>query len=266
MTIVQAIILNIVWTVSLAALLFALRNYFGAWFKKRAEHGFDKKLEEFRYELEQRQAKWAQLIEGALTTSAARRLALENRRLLAVERLWDNFVALQPLKFTSGVMARVKFEETAKAAPTSEKIQRLFATFGKTISPESMSIAVGNKERPFLPETVWAYFYAYSAIVHFSAVQLKSLEFGFDGSGSLQSEPIAKLIVAAIPEYAAYVAENGSAGFHYILDSLEDRLLAALRDMLEGKEVGPAQLAVAKSIMEEADKLQVVTAATAAQV
>jgi hypothetical protein len=45
---------------------------------------------------------------------------------------------------------------------------------------------------------------------------------------------------------------------------LEDRFLAALRDMLEGKEVGPMQLAIAKKIMEEADKSQVTTAASAA--
>jgi hypothetical protein len=252
---------------ALALLVFFSKDFLSEWLKRKAGQGFDEKIEKLRtelrnsetaftHELNRRQRDLETLRDGALSVASARRLALENRRLIAAERLWANLVELQSFKFVSAMMSIVKYEPTAKAASKDAGVRKMFEIYAKSAPVEKLSVISASNERPFLPATVWAYFWAYAAIVGYAVAQAKALELGAAETIKLDHDHVGKLIVAALPHYSDYVKDVGPGGFHYVLDSLEEQLLTELRNMLEGKEADAEQLAKAKAIMLEADKVQ----------
>jgi hypothetical protein len=61
-----------------------------------------------------------------LSGSAQRRALLDNRRLVAVERVWAAVGKLAPFVMASASMARIKFDVAARYAPTDPNFRKIF--------------------------------------------------------------------------------------------------------------------------------------------
>ena len=92
--------------------------------KATVQHEFDQKLETlrtdlrraeelFKAELRAKETEIEALRSGALSGLVSRQVALDKRRLEAVEQLWTGIEVLAPLKWAASVMATLKFEEWA---------------------------------------------------------------------------------------------------------------------------------------------------------
>lgn len=104
---------------------------------------------------------------------------------------------------------------------------------------------------------VWALYSAYVAIVFHAVAQMRILQFGIaDGPKFIDTESTSKLIKEALPHMAKFVDEYSDAGYHHVLESLEQELLKELRMMLEGADVDEASVVHSARILEAANKVQ----------
>jgi hypothetical protein len=170
--------------------------------------------------------------------------------------VWSGILALAPFKMASQMMGAINFEEAAKRSPSDPKVRQMFEGLGKGIDLTKMPPNEAAKQRPFVTPQVWAYYSAYSSMVSFAVMQMKTLEFGLDGRSLLKSEKVDQLVKTALPHYEKYVTDFGPSGYHLLLDELEEKLLASLKDMLEGKEADASAIETAASILRAAETVQ----------
>jgi hypothetical protein len=234
----------------------AVRDLVAKYLTSLVQHDFDSRIEMLKSELRRAEERVAaelrsaerqiqSVADSALTQRSSRQAVLDARRLEAVEKLWKAKTATDRLRMAAGMVSVLKLEEVFKAAEKGDtKIQALAQTLdeasvGELNGPaEEMS---ATSERPFLPPDVWALFSAYQNVLLHSAVVLKSLAAGT--TQFLRKEDTLKpLMLVALPEYKDFIEEFGLAGYCHLLDALEQKLLNALTEFLDGKALDDATL------------------------
>ncbi len=85
---------------------------------------------------------------------------------------------------------------------------------------------------------------------------MKMLELGVEDAGKfINTENVKTLLKAALPHQTQFIDKYDSAGYHYLLDELEEKLLGELRKMLDGVESDEAIIAQSAKIMKAVDKV-----------
>jgi hypothetical protein len=258
----------------LATLVYFFRAAIKAWLIHGIQHNFDSKFEGIRADLRKQEERFKSelrakaseidaLRNGALAGMASRQAALDKRRLEAVERIWTSVISLGPLKGASAAMAVINFEAAAKHTVNNPAVRKMFEGMAANIDLAKMGNEAGN-ERPFLSDTAWALFSAYQAILSFTVVRLKLLQLGVeDAPNLLNSAHIKTIVMTALPEFSDYMEQHAASGYHYLLDALEQKLLAELRRMLAGQEADATSIAQAALILRTANKLNAESTAEA---
>lgn len=200
-------------TTTLAAgALWLLRNLIVTRLTKSVEHEFNAKLERLRADLREadarlkadlraKEADISVLRSGALTAMASRQMALDKRRLEAVDQLWTAFNSLGGARALSMSLSVIKFEVAAKHAATDQKAQQFFETIRAGFDPKNIDHASAAKARPFVSATVWATYAAYMAICMHAVIRWHTLRFGLGANDFSDNDAIKKLITAALPHY-----------------------------------------------------------------
>jgi hypothetical protein len=132
--------------------------------------------------------------------------------------------------------------------------RRLFDILGSGFDPKKLMGIGATKARPFVSPMVWALYSAYSAIVMQAVAKLLVLQSGVP-SKIIDQVKVAKLIKIALPDHSSYVDKFGDAGYHYLLDELEERLLNEINRMLAGKESDKASLDQAAAILRQSNEV-----------
>lgn len=257
----------------LAFLMWLFRSLVSTRLTKSVQHEFDKKLETlradlrkteemFKAELLAKETEIEALRSGALSGLVSRQVALDKRRLDAIDQLWAGIETLAPLKMAAMSMASIKFENSLKLASEDQKIRDFFAKLPGNIDFKSFPKIDVHKSRPFVSEIAWALFSAYQAIVGYSATQLQMLKMGVNVPGLLNTEHVSKLAKAALPSWANYIDKVGSAGYSYMLEPLEGELLKELQRMMRGEESDKASVEQAVKIMKEVASVNLASSGT----
>ena len=176
---------TLVTTALLSLLLFFSKNLILTRLKASVEHEFDAKLERVRADLRKSEevfkadlrAKEIQievLRSGALSGMASRQSLVDQRRLEAVEQLWDGIEKLAPLKMACAMMATVDFTKSLKWAAQEPKGREFFTQIGTSVDPSKFPKTDAHKARPFVSEIAWALFAAYQAIVGHAVFNVES--------------------------------------------------------------------------------------------
>ena len=234
---------------------------------KSVQHEFDKKLESlktelraseerFKAQLREKEAEISALRSGALTVLASRQAAVDKRRLEAVDQLWSSFNALAPARAIAANMAVIKFESAAKQAEKDPKVRQFFELIAQGFDLKSVDLTGAEKARPFLSPMVWAVYSAIRAITFHSVMQLQILKGGLGTTDFADHKAIEKLVLAALPHYSGYLEKHGSSVYYYVLEALDEKLLAELQSMLSGSEADKASLQQAAEIIRQANALQ----------
>jgi hypothetical protein len=258
---------SITTTSLLALALWLGRKLIETRLTKSIEHEFNTKLETVRAEfrakeellkadLRSKETEIAALRGGAMTAMASRQMALDKRRLEAVDQLWSTVTALGSTKIISAFMAPVKFDVAAEEAMKNPKVREMFEflSTGLRFDPNKIDYSGSAKARPFVSPMAWALFVAYQAIAAQAVLKLEILKSGL-GKKLLDMDAIAKLVKAALPHYTEYIDKFGDAGYHYLLEELEGRLLDEMQKMLAGVETDKASIEQAGEILRLSNNL-----------
>lgn len=252
-------------TAILALLLWLARNLIATRLTKSVQHEFDTKLESlrtelrkneevFRTDLRAKETEIAILRSGAMTAMASRQVALDKRRLDAIDQLWSAFIALGPAKEISVSMSVFNIDKVFERDPFEDKLREAFKQFGVGFDETKFDFSVSEKARPFVSPMSWALFTAYQAIVFQAVAKLRLIQLGF-GMELLDKDDIKKLVKAALPEYEAYIEKHGDKGYHLLLETLETKFLDELRKMMAGEEDDKETVERAAKIVEVANSV-----------
>ena len=256
---------SIVTTGALAFALWFGRELIATWLLKSVEHKFNKELEDVRAEfrkeedelkasLQERQNEITDLRSGAITAMASRQMALDKRRLEAVDQPWSAMIALSSAKSISSLMAAVDFDVASKEATRNSKVREVFTLMGAAFDPKGLDISGAEKARPFVSPMAWALFSAYRAIAMQAVVKLQIIKAGIGGD-LLKKDEVSNLVKVALPHRSEFIDKYGDDGYHYLLEELERALLAALSKMLAGEETDQASLERANDILRHSSEL-----------
>ena len=246
--------------------LWLCRNLIETRLKRSVKHEFDTKLESLRSELRKNEelfiadlrtkdAEITALRGSVMTAMANRQVALDKRRLEAVDQIWSSVTALAPAKGISSVIAALKYENAVDMAASNEKIRQMFTRIGSDFDIMKIDISNSTKAQPFVSPMAWALFSAYKATLMYATLKLELLRTEIGTTKILNKTGVAKIVKAAIPQYEAYIEKHGDSAYHYLLDELENRLLEELRRMLTGVESDKANAEQVAEIIKQSNEL-----------
>lgn len=240
--------------------LFVGRHWLEARIKGNVKHEFDKELaavtteirkseELFKGAIRAKEEELVALRDRVLGGQANRQSLLDKRRFEAVEKVWTAVNDLASLKPLSTSMAILNFKAVAKDAD-DPRVQQFLSVIGAA-APNIESLKnVARDERPFLPEIAWAYFAAYTTILYGALARFSALKSRVkEVDKYLSADKARKVLKAALPHQQKFIDDQEPEAYHYLLEEIEDHLLAVLRHILEGKEADKDDAARAKAIM-----------------
>jgi hypothetical protein len=256
-------ILSIILWIVVPFVVFLARHWIIARVTQNVKHHFDRQIEELRTdlrkseeqyksELRSREAELTALHNAVLAGQAGRQSLLDKRRFEAVEKVWTAVNDLGQLKFLSQTMAILNYKAVANVA-TDPRMQKILSIIGGTAPTDYQKLKnVARDEQPFLTELAWAYFKAYTSILHMNFTRYMLLKDvvaarDHDPERYFSTENLRKILKATLPHQSKFVDENDPGAYHYLLDEIY--LLAELRKILKGEEADQAATARAKEIM-----------------
>ncbi len=252
-------------TVVVLVIGWLLRNVIANRLTHSVKHEFDTKLENLKAELKTKEEalkadlrakenELAAMRGGAMSAMASRQMAIDKRRLEAVDQLWDAFNNLAPLRNMAEILAQYDFEAVAKAAENNPKMRQAFEMFSQFADPTKITFGEPHKARPFVSPMGWAYFAAYNSIAIQAMVKAQVLRFGMPAK-LVSNEKIASLVKTALPEFATTIEQHGDAIYHYLLEILESKLLLELQRMLTDTEAYRTNVEQAAQIVQQSNSL-----------
>jgi len=250
-----------------AAVLWLAKDIIQTRLKASVEHEFGVKLERVRREskeieerlkhsLELKKEAISALRADVLSGASDRQSGVHSRRLSAIDALWGVVAdSLYPTAHLVQILSIYKFPETLKLTAENEQLRAYFAKLNDQYDNKSHARQAALKERPYISDTAWALFCAYSAIMGHARLQLILLASGLNQANVIDSHAIETMIVAALPDHEAYLREHGIAVHPYLVEVLEQRLLDETRRILTGKDETTEQLAQAAQMLSAAHLL-----------
>ena len=239
--------------------------------KATVQHEFDEKLEAirtdfhkseelFKADLRSKESQIAALQSGALTGMVTRQVALDKRRLEAIDHLWEGVKALAPFKPASMWLKTINFEKALESLSENPRTKGLFEQLSPKLDPRNFPNVDVHKARPYVSEMAWALFCAYQAILIYTTMQFFILQRGLATAAELlDTDKVSKLVLTALPHYQEYVEKHGAKGYPYILETLETEILKELQRMMVGEESDKSNVERAAKIMQEVTRVNEAT-------
>ncbi len=237
--------------------IFFARNWLVAKIKASVEHDFNSKLESLKSELRSKENEISSLRDAVLTGRNQRQAIVDKRKIEAVDNLWKGVVDLQRFKALSNAMASINLEYAESEAAKDPKVRKFFESINQ-LAPkiETLKPSEAINERPFVSNTVWAYFSALQTILLGSFVRAKMLELGVhDASKLMNKEHEKKILKAALPHQKEFIDKYDALSYFYLIDELEDKLLKELNNILDGQASDKESIKIAADIQKEIKKM-----------
>ncbi len=254
-----------------AATLWLLRSLIGVRLTKSVQHEFDSKLEalrtkfrnseeSFRAELRSKDDAINSLRNSAITGFTNRQLAIDKRRIEAVDQLWSSVASFLPCKFISSLIASLNIDVVVKKSTNDSRIRQMFETMGQSfestlklndLQPQGK---IAYEARPYLTEYAWALYSAYSSIVTMSVTQLQMLRVGIDARTWLKIDAMVEMLKAALPHQTPFIDKYGIRAAYHLLDDLELHLLSELQSILRGDQTDKDNVEKAAVILTESKR------------
>jgi len=231
-----------------------LKNYFSAELK-RVEHDFKRAEIQFSAALGRQDKTIEHLQSGALSNLTARNQLLYDRRLKALDTLWE--VVVESWKF-KGILTLVHtfpLDLVLKAQTKTDVIAELLKKTG-TIDPDTMAFfSKAALVRPYVSILVWAYYKAYEAIIRHGCFIALILQHRVDGEIIPQGKDVKALIHAVLPQLGDTSEQLDLKNSLVYMDLIEYQMLEAIKYDLNGNDLDHIQMEKAKRIINIANSL-----------
>ena len=225
-----------------------MRNLILTRLTKAVSFEFDKKLEILRSEISRKQNQIDALQGGALSAQLSRRNSLFEKRVKAVEQIWEAVTNLSAAKGLARTLLAIKFDSALEKAEKDDKARELFRTMGGNIGPLRQECV--SASRIFASPLAWALYEAYKAILVHSFLRFELLKQGLNQQDIIDTDGVMNVVAAVLPEMADAIRKNGPEALPTLIETLEERLVDALRLMLDNEEDDQRALASAKRITD----------------
>jgi hypothetical protein len=250
----------------LAMALWLARNLIITRLTSSVQHEFNTKLETIRAQLREseerlradlraKEAEIATLRSGAITAMASRQMAVDKRRLDAVDQLWAAVQALSPAKALTTMMGVVKFDTAAEKAKNDPRVRHVFEAMGGGFDLNKLDLSGAAKARPFVSPMAWATYSALAATVSYAVMQWQVLKSGLGADAIISHDTISKLIKAVLPHYGDFLDKFGAGGYYLVIEQLEAKLLQELQAMLAGSDADKASVERAAEILRRSQEV-----------
>ncbi len=261
-------------TVALAGIIWLLRNIIITRLTNSVRYEFEQKIEKlksslrqnetsFKIDLETKNKEIETLRNSVLSSISNHQIALNQRRVIAVEQLWVEVESLAAAKHVSRIMSRVnipKIEKEIKQKTVTgksfiEDMVKISGNFDITKLPHSNGAAI----RPFVSPLSWSLFSAYKAIIQRSCLQLEFLKKGLT-TEFIDSKNVANLIEVALPHQKPVIERYGVDTGFIFLEEIEIALLKDLDSTLRGEKYDKQNIKRATAILEESNAIMAANA------
>jgi hypothetical protein len=255
---------SVVTTALVGAVGWLFRELIQNRLRATVEHEFNAKLaalqselrnseEMLKAELRAKEAQIQSLQGSALSAMTGHRMALDKRRLEAIDQLWAAMNDLARARGIATSMSIIKTDAVSQRIANDPKLQEFFKAFGE-VDPKEILKEDGWKARPYVTGLAWAYFSAFRSIVALSSARLYLFQMGL-GDDFTNSMAVVSIVKAALPHQVQYIEKHGVAALPLLLDELETSLLDEFARMQSGEESDQ------QSVKRTADILAAVNAA-----
>jgi hypothetical protein len=103
---------------------------------------------------------------------------LFERQLNAVDSLWQANIALSSARSVSTMVSTFKIGDVSKTIEYDTKLQYFFKMMGQNLALEKLGSVQPSNLKPFVSESIWAYFFACQSIVFHYVALAKMFEIG----------------------------------------------------------------------------------------
>lgn len=247
------------------AALWLGRSLISTRLKSSVEHQFNEKLEavradarmaeeRFRADLKAKEGQIAALRDGVLSAAASRQIAVDKRRLEAIEQLWEAFCLVGQYRSYLQYVDRIHYGEALKESETNKNLRdfaKVLVSHGKKL--EDFDAGDAHKARPFVTPIAWSLFSAYQALLLDAVLRLKLIETGLNQPRLIKTDTVRKMLKLALPDFADLI--DKTEVFSPYMEALEESLLAEFRRMMAGQQADQESLARAASITKAAESI-----------
>lgn len=262
----------------LAACSFVAGFLLKPFYEKWLQHQLDRSLEAYKAEQRQKEEKLKAglqsqhnqieaLQRGALSGMVARNTSLDQRRLEAIEKIWDAVVYLRAFETVIlSTFAGLDLKEVAEAIKRHGGVGDWIDTMFKTVGADQLSTNSGplymiDRQQLFVPQIVWAFFEAYRAVVLYPVGPLTAIRRGMDPEGLMDDKRVHSVITAALPRAESTLKQYGLLSFPPLAEKLREKLCAALIEGLDSPTSDERSVDQAAAILRAAAKVMSTTSA-----
>lgn len=205
--------------------------------KNSVKNEFDTKIEVLRSELKSKEAQIESLRSGAMSGFITRQGALYQRKLQAIDQIWNAVKELEKGKFISTTLGSLDIEVCAKESAKNPKFRQFVESVSGNFDSKDMDLSGAKLARPFLTPLAWAYYSAYSSVILQAVAFMQMLKIGVDEAEKfIKFEYTNNLLKTVLPSYSEYIEKNGMSVHHFLLDEIEQLLLLELKNIQDGHE------------------------------
>lgn len=227
--------------ITLAAFLF--RETLSKWLTSGVQHSFDKKLAELNGRIKDKQEQIDAMRSGALSVLSRQHENLNDRVLVACERLWEAVQHDKQCDVFLSMISRVNLRKTMemynKNDADSEKIKEFFnGLWGESgiedrLKEKKLNVSL---ERLFLPDDIYVAYSAYTAISGHIILAISTMRFGTSTDLVKEKNETAEQIKKVLPHQAENIDKFALETYYLFREEIETIILRKLTDMLFGNE------------------------------
>jgi hypothetical protein len=226
-------------------LLFLGRNFLIPLLSSSVQHGYNKKIKDIESSLRKAEAKFSNdlavksseidaLKGGALSNAVNSQNILYERKVKAVESLWQSTVEIRTLTFTAKTVGMIDVDVVLKEISNNSDKGKQYKKLIESLAPtKDFSKSTAPLNRLFVSSLSWALYSAYEAILMRAYAQAELLKVGV-GAEALDNDNVIKLIEAVLPHHKEFIQNHGLESSYLLQDELEGLLFQELQNSLNG--------------------------------
>ncbi|WP_299735771.1 hypothetical protein [uncultured Endozoicomonas sp.] len=239
-----------------AAALWLARSLISARLTSSVNHEFESKLEVLRSELKLKDDQIASLRTAAMSGLMSRQSILYQRKIEAVDQIWESIAALEKAKHISQTMSILDFEHCAQESLINPKFREFAEQIGGSFEPQIIKYELAKQAQPYLTKLAWAYYSAYSVIITTAVLKLNFLKIGLkEPHRMLNIESTNNLLKSVLPHLSEYIDKTDSSVHHFLLDQIEELLISELRNIQNGEGADLDDAVRASEILKAVEEL-----------
>ncbi len=232
--------------------------------EKGIQYRLDKELETLKAQLRAKDEQIASIRSGVLDALKSRHETLNQRRLVAAEKLWAAVTNQTKFKMAVAMVSSMNIDAILKASAAQdaegEKIRMLGEMLWQTSGLEEAirdKQEIADQERLFVPPLAWAAFKALRSVNASAVAVLATVKTGVGPTVLKGNSHSIGLIKEILPNYGEFLDKYPDIGIYHLVEPIEEYIYKELVSFLADPDFGKKAIEQAAAIAKYAEELEV---------